>query len=63
MDEVDPRGQHDVEVVQLRLALRPHAQQVERVEDARVEVQGSVPDLDRDKRSLESWVNPLLKQP
>ena len=59
MDEVDPRGKDDVKVVQLRLALRLDAQEVQRVEDARVEVQGSVPDLDRDVRSLESWVNLL----
>ena len=40
-----PRGQHYVKVVQLRLALRSDTQEVERVEDARVEVQGGVSDL------------------
>ena len=45
VDEVDPRGQHDVEVVELRLALRPHSEQVERVQDAGVEVQGGVAHL------------------
>ena len=54
MDEVNPRGQHDVKVVQLRLALRAEAQEVERVEDAGVEVQGRVPDLDRINRSFRS---------
>ena len=45
VDQVHPRGQHDVKVVQLRLALRPDTQEVEGVEYARVEVQGGVPDL------------------
>ena len=45
MDQVHPRGQHNVKVVQLRLALWPDTQEVEGVEDARVEVQGGIPDL------------------
>ena len=58
VDEVNPRGQHDVKVVQLRLALRTEAQEVERVEDAGVEVQGRVPDLDRIRsfRSLDQGI-------
>ena len=47
VDQVYPRGQHNVKVVQLRLALRPDTQEVEGVENARVEVQGRVPDLNR----------------
>ena len=47
MDQVHPRGQHYVKVVQLRLALRPDTQEVEGVEDARVEMQGGVPDLSK----------------
>ena len=45
VDQVHPRGQHNVKVVQLRLALRPDAQEVQGVEDAGVEVEGGVPDL------------------